>query len=72
MEFRERRKFEYCLPKTRHLIYTVELLDKNNNGWDDGSYVEIYSSTGFLLFKGSCHEGGKEVYRIRRTILLLS
>lgn len=66
-EFRASRKYEYCLPKTRHLIYTVELLDTNKNGWDDGSYIEFRSATGFLLFKGSCHHGEKEVYRIRRT-----
>ena len=64
-EFRASRTYEYCLPKTRHLIYTVELYDSNNNGWDDGSYIEIRSSTEFLLFKGSCRQGGKEVYRIR-------
>ena len=65
-EFRASRKYEYCLPKTHHLIYTVELLDTNKNGWDDGSYIEFRSATGFLLFKGSCHHGEKEVYRIRR------
>lgn len=65
MEFRAKHTYEYCLKRTPSLIYDVVLKDSKEDGWDDGSYVEIRGKDGFLFFKGSCIEGKEEVYRIR-------
>lgn len=52
---------------TRSLLDFFFLLNRKGNGWDDGSYIEIRSETGFLLFKGQCTNGEEQVYRIRCT-----
>lgn len=52
---------------TRILLGYYHSLFRKGNGWDDGSYIEIKSETGVLLFKGQCIKGKLQRYRIRRT-----
>ena len=56
---------------TRSLFDFFFLLNRKGNGWDDGSYIERRSETGFLLFKGQCTNGEEQVYRIRCFYLIL-
>lgn len=76
--FNENRTTEYCVPKTKDLVYEVVLRDsydfftifdcRKGNGWDDGAYVEVRSGSNFLLFKGHCQSGEEESYKIRCTV----
>ena len=77
--FNENRTTEYCVPKTKDLVYEVVLRDsydffsifknREGNGWDEGAYVEVRSQSNFLLFKGHCQKGKEESYKIRCSLL---
>lgn len=52
---------------TRIFLGYYHSLCRKGNGWDDGSYIEIKSETGVLLFKGQCIQGKLQRYRVRCT-----